>query len=151
MLLNHRFNHRVHRALYGSPTHWGEVWDRDAFIPVEDLDDPSHGDNDGDGASDMSGSEGSIADEDNSLKIQFHSGNTAEAMDKRKFGFEQRQEDLWTATEDLWWKMDDIDDVVNEEKNEETLRSEFESEVNNRIPEIGEDVLPWDTLSTVRD
>jgi hypothetical protein len=158
-----RFNHRVHRALYGSPTHWGDVWDKDAFIPIEDLDDPasSHIDNDtASVASDMSGSDASFLDEENSLKIQFHSGNTAEALDKRKFGLEQRQEDLWITNEDLWWQMDGLDDFDNNKRRsdeeiariiavkEETLRTEFENEVNDRINEIT-DITPWDALQTV--
>ncbi len=113
------------------------------------MDDPSgHGDNDGASVnSDMSGSDGSFLDEENSLKIQFHSGNTAEALDKRKFGFEQKQEDLWSASEDLWWKMDD-DEILGDEKTDQELRIEFETEVNCRIPGI-KDILPWDTLTEV--
>lgn len=104
----------------------------------------------------MSGSDGSFLDEDNTLKIQFHSGNTAEALDKRKFGFEPRQEDMWTANEDLWWTMDDVEEMNDGEEDigdqqivtEELLRIEFENEVNNRIPEVKE-ILPWDQLTRV--
>lgn len=165
-----RFNHRVHRALYGSPTHWGEVWDKDAFIPIEDLDDPagSHSmDNDNASVtSDMSGSDGSFLDEENSLKIQFHNGNTAEALDKRKFGFEHRQEERWAANEELWWQMDGDDafdegsstsDCNGQEehlspesivKREERLRTDFESLVDQRISEIN-DIVPWESIKTV--
>ncbi|ODN02294.1 Endoribonuclease Dcr-1 [Orchesella cincta] len=108
------FNHRVHRALYGSPTHWGEVWDMDAFVPIEDLED-ANANMDADNmsvTSDMSGSDESFLDEENNFKIQFHNGNTAEALDKRKLGtaFDRRVRDEWAADEDMWWQMDDIDD-----------------------------------------
>lgn len=115
----------------------------------------------------MSGSDASFLDEDNSLKIQFHSGNTAEALDKRKFGFDHRQEDAWTANEDLWWQMDGIDEFEDTKRNdcngepksdeeiaqniaqrEEVLRLEFESQVNKRVEDIN-DVIPWNLLQTV--
>jgi hypothetical protein len=154
--------------LYGSPTHWGEVWDKDAFIPEEDLDDPSGHGIDNDAASvtsDMSGSDGSFLDEENSLKIQFHNGNTAEAMDKRKFGLDGHQEDYWTTSEDLWWQMDVDDGFEDDSTNgvvegaeeklqevafekEESLRENFESRIENKIVEI-QDIVPWESISSV--
>jgi hypothetical protein len=132
-----RFNHRVHRALYGSPTHWGDVWDKSAFEPPEDSDHPS-GAYDEDNVSvnsDASGSDESYLDGDNNLKIQFE-GNTAEALDKRKFGtgFDHRLSDDWATCEDLWWTMDGIDEEGQGQGNQEQKESEifsnsFEKEV----------------------
>ncbi|CAG7831733.1 unnamed protein product [Allacma fusca] len=112
------FNHRVHRALYGSPTHWGEVWDQDAFVPAEDIEENLI-DNENDNESvmsDMSGSTESFLDEDNNLKVQFINAHTAETLDKRKIdvSFDHRQEDEWILTEDMWWHSCDTDGNEND-------------------------------------
>lgn len=167
------FNHRVHRALYGSPTHWGEVWDQDAFVPIEDLEDK---DTDGDNlsvTSDMSGSDESFLDEENNFKIQFHNGNTAEALDKRKLGtaFDRRVRDEWQASEDMWWQMDDIDDnecdaitnghteeeaeeerkklILSSLLKEDLLRQAFEDKVEDKMGKI-DNVIEWDGVKSVR-
>lgn len=144
-----RFNHKVHRALYGSPTHWGEVWDRTAFEPPEDFDELEtaslH--------SDTSGSDESFLDGDNNLKIQFE-GNTAEALDKRKFGtaFDHRLTDEFRASEDLWWgRMTDEENHSDDfqEPNEDLLRQEFEKKVEARIGDI-QNVFKWNEVQNVR-
>jgi len=166
-----RFNHRVHRALYGSPTHWGEVWDRGAFEPPEDCDNTKRGggrDDDDNMSvnSDCSGSDESYLDGDNNLKIQFQ-GNTAEAMDKRKFGqnFDNQTVDNWTASEDSWWGMDGIekdpmgnnltnsdeeDSLSNSFETEEILRKEFERRVEEGINGI-QQIVNWDQIPSVRE
>lgn len=162
-----RFNHRVHRALYGSPTHWGEVWDRGAFEPPEDLDNVKRGGgNDDDNVSvnsDLSGSDESYLDEENNLKIQFE-GNTAEAMDKRKFGqnFEFRPIDDWATSEDLWWTMEGIeekketnlgtngaDEFNTSFEQEQMLRKEFEKRVDEKMDEMQE-IVNWDEITKVK-
>jgi len=106
--------------------------------------------------SDMSGSDASFLDEENSLKIQFHNGNTAEAMDKRKFGTDS-QEEYWTTNEDLWWPMDaSVQDESFEEQDRgkqefskhESLENNFESRIQAEINSI-RDIVPWETISSV--
>ncbi|CAL8072692.1 unnamed protein product [Orchesella dallaii] len=141
------FNHRVHRALYGSPTHWGEVWDMDAFVPIEDLED-ANANMDADNmsvTSDMSGSDESFLDEENNFKIQFHNGNTAEALDKRKLGtaFDRRVRDEWAADEDMWWQMDDIDDLPAQDTESATVNGHADDEEQKLMlnPHLKEDIL----------
>lgn len=141
------------------------MWDQDAFVPIEDLDD-ANASLDADNlsvTSDMSGSDESFLDEENNFKIQFHNGNTAEALDKRKLGtaFDRRVRDEWYANEDMWWQMDDIDDNVAsgeinghdvEEKDtlltEDNLRKNFETRVEEKIDKVG-NVIEWDSVKSV--
>lgn len=151
--------------MYGSPTHWGEVWDQDAFVPIEDLEDANGNSMDGDNlsvTSDMSGSDESFLDEENNFKIQFHNGNTAEALDKRKLGtaFDRRVRDEWYASEDLWWQTDDFDDVpdslesveIHSEDSinkEDVLRTRFEEQVEEKAKKI-DDIIEWNEIKSVR-
>lgn len=136
----------MHRALYGSPTHWGEVWDQDAFVPAEDLEESGSNlmDNDNESVmSDMSGSTESFLDEDNNLKVQFINAHTAETLDKRKLdvSFDQRQEDEWVLTEDMWWHSCDEDKLQSSKDGdafdrETILRNNFEKRVDEKADEI---------------
>jgi len=141
---------KIIKCRYGSPTHWGEVWDQDAFVPIEDYDDPSGNDN-GSVASDLSGSDESFLDEDDNFKIQFHSGNTAEALDKRKFTttFDRRPQENWNISEDMWWQLDD--DVKDAEKTlEQEMQQQFELQANANTAYF-EDIVSWDSISSVRN
>lgn len=129
--------------MYGSPTHWGEVWDRTAFEPPEDFDDIDsmsiH--------SDMSGSDESFLDGDNNLKIQFE-GNTAEALDKRKFAtaFDSRIGEEYRASEDLWWP--DSEPLGIEEGEGITLKEEFDKKVDAKMADI-QNIVKWNELRNV--
>ena len=113
--------------------------------------------------SDISGSDESYLDGDNNLKIQFV-GNTAEALDKRKFGtaFDHKISDDWTTSEDLWWSMDgfeeehtskdshqeEIEFYSNSFEKECLIKDAFEKKVAMKVEEI-QQIVKWDEISKV--